>query len=365
MDIENVQTAPAQSDVSTESASVNTSTPAAETVQAAKTESVSDKLAKVKSQAKEGALVEPATKEATPVTPETPAFTPNFKYKAALQEKEIDEFWRGLIKDAESEKKVKELFTRADAFEYMKEKSTKREEEYQSLYQDFETQARVVNKVMEAKKAGDFDSVFRNIGMSDHEVIQWAAKRVDYLQMLNQMPPDQRQALERQQQAAFQATEYEEQISQLTTERQALAAQARATQLDMVLSRPEINHSAAFWDEKMGNPGAFRNMVIDEAKMHFYLTQQQTGQGVDLSAEQAVAHVLKKFGSFVNAQQMGGQQAPNAQVQSTPGPQAPADRPVIPAVSGASKTPIKKQALSLDDIKKRAAELKAQQSAQL
>ena len=187
---------------------------------------------------------------AAPVVPANPQFTPNYKYKAALQEKELDPFFRDLIKDPESEKKVKEVFTRADAFEYIKDKYTKQEQDLLSVKNDYTNQTQRVAKVVNAVQKGDFDSVFRNLQMNDHQVIQWAAKRVEYLQMVNGLPPAQREALERQQQAVVQNQDYQEQFQSVQQQLQESKVQARTIQLEMSLNRQDVSTTAKAWDEK-------------------------------------------------------------------------------------------------------------------
>lgn len=55
---------------------------------------------------------------------ETPAFSPNFKLKVMEQEREIPELLRPLIKDAESEKAVRELVEKAYGLEYVKDRKS-------------------------------------------------------------------------------------------------------------------------------------------------------------------------------------------------------------------------------------------------
>src|SRR5574338_786965 len=126
MNTENVQTDVTPSEASAESASLN---PGQETSlgekQAKETPTLDGlrELAKEKEQASfKPKPVEEQIKDAQPKpsAPVPPAFTPNYKYRAALQEKEIEEFWRPLIKDAESEKRVKDALTRLDGFDLVK-----------------------------------------------------------------------------------------------------------------------------------------------------------------------------------------------------------------------------------------------------
>lgn len=340
MNTESITTTPATSDTGTASASVYAGAPAEVTSAPGTTTTTTST---------------PSTTPTATTTVENvvtaPTYTPNFKYKAAMQEKEIDEFWRPLIKDADSEKKVKEIFTRADAFDYYKSKSELRDKEFDSLRGDFESQSKIVQKVTHAARSGDLDTCFRNIGLSDDAIIRWAAKKVDYLQMMQGLPPDQRMALEQQQQAQFQNQEYEEQLSQMQSQLQAQATQAREVQLDMSLLKPEVSQAVQFWDSKMGYAGAFRDMVVEEGQKAWFTEQK------DLSAEQAIARVLQKFGKFIDAQGTVSQGQVPPPTQSLGGSQAPQAKPVIPVVNGTTKSPIKKQYRSLEDIKKRAKEL--------
>lgn len=289
-----------------------------------------------------------------PVVPATNAYTPNFKYKAVGIEKEIDPFFHALIKDADSEKKIKDVFSKVDAFDFVKGKLDTKEKDFLSLQNDFNTQAKMVENVRQAYRNKDFDSIFRTVGLSDHEIIQWAAKKVDYLQMLNQLPPEQQQAIKAQEQAAIQNQTYQDQLATMQRELQEQKVQARTFQLEQSLSRKDVASAVSFWDTQMGKEGAFKDMVIEEAQREWYLNQ------VDLTPEEAISRVMQKFGKFIGAQTQGPQgegvvpPAPNQTV-----PQMPSQKPVIPVVPGSSKTPIKKQYKSIADLKARAKELEA------
>src|SRR5688500_2643210 len=63
----------------------------------------------------------PAPVAADTAQPAAPAYTPDFKVKIKGKEFEIDEMFRGLIKDADSEKKVKEFFEKAYGIDFVKQ----------------------------------------------------------------------------------------------------------------------------------------------------------------------------------------------------------------------------------------------------
>lgn len=347
MSTETTQDTSPVSDTSAVSTSVDTGTSDSAASVAASSgvdnKSIPEKIAEIKA----GKEAKADANKAAPVVPAAaaPAYTPNYKYRAAMQEKELDPFWHPLVKDLDSEKKVKEVFTKAEAFEYFKNKHEASEKDLTSVRSDFQNQSQIVNKIVSSLNQKDFDSAFRNLGVPEEDIIRWAAKRVDYLQMMNQLPPEQRAAIERQQNASYEAQVYQEQTQQMQSQFETQASQMRGMQLDINLSRPEINNAAQFWDQKMGQQGAFRDLVIEEGQRAWHV------DNVDLSPEQAISRVLQKFGKFLDAQgavQSGQSSAPMANAQSSP---TVSQKPVIPAISGSSKTPVKKQVKSLDDLK--------------
>lgn len=276
--------------------------------------------------------------------PVTPAYTPNYKYKAALQEKELDAFWHPLVKDADSEKKVKEIFSKVDAFDFVNQKRAHFEKEYNSVMTDYSNLGNTVTKFNEAVKQNDLSSAFRITGITKDQVFQWAQQQLQIMEM----PPEQRQMYEQAEQTKQQKSALEEQIAGLRTQYEDQAVQTRTMRLDTTLLRPDVASFAQNWDQTT-EPGAFREMVVQEARRIYYETKQ------DVSPEQAVQMVMQRFGKFVNA---GNSAQPQQAVLTSQGRQAP---PVIPNVAGKAASPIKKVPKSLDDIRKAAKALSAQE----
>jgi hypothetical protein len=279
-----------------------------------------------------------AAQEQTP-----PAYVPNYKYKAALQEKELDPFFHPLVKDPESEKKVKEIFSKIDAFDFVKGKKEALEQQYQSIAQDYEAQTQIVQRFNESVKNNDLSSAFRLAGITKDQIFKWTQQQIN----LMEMPPEQRAQYEQFEQQKEQEYGLKQQVSQLQQQYEQQAVQARTMQLEMALSRPEVSNFAQSWDRNAGQEGAFRDFVIDEAKKVFYT------QGQDISPDQAVQMVMQRFGKFLNVGDTTGQplQVVHQQNQNTP-------KPVIPNVTGKAAAPIKKVARSIDDLKKIAREMR-------
>lgn len=308
----------------------------------------------LKDQAKKLAQSGPVTTGASDApgteTPK-PVFQPNWKYKAFGKEKEIDEMWRPLIKDAESEKKVKDVFTRADAFDDMKSRHEGLAGEFQGLLQEHQALDKDVRRVMTFRNNKDYDNFFKSLRIPDADIFEWASRKI----ALMEQAPEARQMAEAQAQERQRLYEMSEENESLQKQYQAQAVQARAMQLDMVLSRPDVSSAASRFDERQGRIGAFRDLVIEEARNYYFATGGDSG-GKDLSAEEATQMVMQKWAKFLEGSQAPAQgQAP----APAPAPQVQT-KPVIPAVSGRGTSPVKKAPKSLDDLKALYKEMQSQ-----
>jgi len=292
----------------------------------------------------------PVQADGTPA-PVVPAFTPNYKYKAFQKEKELEEFWHPLIKDPESEKKVKDLFTRAEAFDDLKARFEGTTQEFSKIYNEYQELDTDVRRVTSFLNKGDLDNFFSSVGLDDRKVFEWVAQKLEQ----ENLPPEQKRALQTQQQERQRLYDLEMEKTTLEQQYQNQAAQARAMQLDTILSRSEVSQAASAWDNRMGQLGAFRDLVIEEAQKAWY------SQGKDLTVEQAVQGVLTKYGKLLDsgngnsAQPAQGVPASTVQAQSQPA----TSKPVIPAVQGRGTSPVKKSPKSLDELRAMARESSA------
>ena len=286
-----------------------------------------------------------------PADPAKPAYNPNYKFKAFGKEHELEEFWRGLIKDADSEKKVKDLFTKSFAFEDTKARYESTQEEYQGLLTDHQALDKDVKRVMKFRNDGDYENFFRSLRIPDQEIFNYVEQK---LQRAN-MPPDQQRAFDQQSLERQRQYDLETEKSDLEQQYQTQAVQHRAMQLDWVLNRPDVSQAASQWDQKLGKLGAFKEAVIAEAKTAWFAEQ------LDLSAEDATQRVIQKYGAFLNGSAPQAPMPGNAAPVISLAPQAQETKPVIPIIKGQGVSPIKKAPKTLDDLKKMSRE--AQDSA--
>lgn len=273
-----------------------------------------------------------------------PAYVPDFKLKVYDEEKEIDPMFRGLIKDADTEKKVKEFAQKAMAFDTVKTRQERTREEFANYQQNTKPVVEIYNQASNMLQKKDYDGIFDLLGIQTDEIFKYAVKKAEEAQL----PESQRQAIHQQKQIEKERASLQTQNQSLQQQQFTQLSQFRAQELNWVMARPDVNPIAQTFDAKNG-PGSFRQLVIDKGLAHYAST------GGDLPAEQAVQEVMKLVGAFVqNTNGMGNQAPPQNQLIQQNGGQPP----IIPNVSSRGSSPVKKQIRSLDDLKKRGAELR-------
>lgn len=274
------------------------------------------------------------------VTPVQQAYNPNYKFSVMDKEHEIDEWARPWIKDADTEKKLKDLYTKAYGLEHTKARAQEIEGElgkykdsYTNLYKD-------VEEAVTYKNRGDLDTFFEKVGLSNDKIYDWILAKINR----QNLPPEQKQVYE--QLEAKQRAEYEreQQLSQMNTQYQTLAEKHREMEVDFELAKPTVQETVQRYDSVNGK-GAFKRFVAEYGLMH----HSQTGQ--DPTAEMAVEAVVKRIGGLM--QQPQAMQNPTA----SGGQEKPL--PVIPNVSGRNVSPQRKSPKSISDLKKLADEMMA------
>lgn len=277
------------------------------------------------------------SKSTEPEVPEAPAFQPNFKFKVMDEEKEIDEFVRGAIKDQESEKKIRELYEKAYGLDYVKPKYEERGKKLQEVEGRFAHLDSLVRDTMDLRDK-DFWGFCEKLGLNKEQVAKHVLEEVRKLEL----PEDQKRIYDELETTRREKLQLEKQYQTEQVRSQERAVQARTHELDTVLTRPEISAYAKAYDSARKKSGAFQEMVIRHGNTEWNINQR------DVTAEQAVFDVMSMLGEHYR----GGVATPTTQSQ----PNADGKPlPVIPRVSGRSVSPTGKAPRSIADLKKLAA----------
>jgi hypothetical protein len=285
---------------------------------------------------------------------DAPIFTPNFKFKVMDKEHEIPERFRALIKDAETQKEVVDILTKAYGLDHAKPKHEKTLKELQTerqsrtqVEQRYQQVEQGYNRLQGMLKKGDIEG-FLNFWQIDKEkILRHAAELLRY----EEMSPAERAEVDRQRATARKAESLDEQV--VNYQRQAVQAQARVREmeLDTAISRNDIADVASQYDTRAGQPGAFKARVVRTAQMHALTTRK------DISVEQAIQETMTELGYELVDEDQPQAPARKAVAQATP----PAQKvvaavqqkklPVLPASSGSGSTsPVKKSFNTVEEL---------------
>jgi hypothetical protein len=284
--------------------------------------------------------------------PTEPApFTPEWKFKVMDKEHEIPEMYRSLVKDAETQQQVKEIFEKAYGLDHVKQ----RHQALQGKYQEVNTaHTQVMSSIQELREhyqRGDFDTFFNRLQIPEEKILQWVINKAQY----NQLPPEQRKVLDDKRAAEQEAFELRKQTQTYEQQLQAQQTQAKQFGLQIALEKPDVKQFAQSFDSAAGKKaGDFFREVVQYGEYVWYASQGK----VDLTPEQAIQQVMSRYGGFFQPQApQAPMAAPVAPAAATP----PAPKP-LPNLSGkgaASAVAARPKVRSLDDLKKIAASMGA------
>lgn len=263
-------------------------------------------------------------------------YKPSYKYKVDHKEYEFDEWVKPVIKNAEIEKKLKEIYEKSHGLGPVKERAKLTETELERYKGEHGKLNQLYTDVIQYRDMNDLEMVFKKIGIPVENVAKWV---IDYAKRQGLSPEEQKVYNENE---AFKRNQFEQsrQMQEQEQRYMQLATQARAAEVDSVLARADINPIARRYDEENGQ-GAFWNLVKEQGVLLHHLN------GEDPSAEVAVQAVIKRLGNPWRAQ-------PQAHMQDN---NSGKPLPVISNVSGKAMSPVRKAPKSIEDLRKMAHEV--------
>lgn len=288
-------------------------------------------------------------------TPEMPAFAPEFKFKVMDKEHEIPEMFRALVKDADSQKAVKEIFEKAYGLDVVKPRMKEFQEKFHAATKELEPIKNGIQDLRNFVAKDDYDSFLKYLNIPEEKVLQWAVNKAKYMEL----PQDQRQVLDAKRAAEERLYSLEKENS---TYQQQLVEQknaAKISDLRTELSKPDITAFAKSYDQRRGQEGAFIDAVIEVGKAAYFGSQGK----VDLTAVEAIQRVVALAGGI---QTQAPSAAPVIPAQgAAPVAQAPQAEPqvkknTLPNLASKHTTAVSKPKFtSLAELKKHAAKMGA------
>lgn len=275
---------------------------------------------------------------------EKPAYAPNYSYKVHGQEKKFDDWIQNAIKDADTEKKVRDLYTRADGIDHVKQDRERLAETNQTLVKEKADFDQSLAELSYCVQKDDLTTFFEKLNIPKQQVLKWALHEV---QMADN--PALRQQTEQQRQAQLQEYHGGLRSQQVMTQYEQAAVDLRGRELDFALKQPETLSVAESFDSRVGTPGAFRNEVIARGQFHWNTRQ------VDMPVDQLISEVQQYFGLSQNQ----GQPVQSVQRAGNNGVvQGSKGKPVIPSIPSSGQSAVKQEIRGgLAGLKQRAAEV--------
>lgn len=271
---------------------------------------------------------------APPAAPEAPAYVPNTKFKVMGQEKAFDDFLMPVIKDPDTEKKIRELYERSYGLDSVKGDREQLRAKLQEIEPSYKELTTHLGRAQKAIETDDFDTLEESLGVNEKTVLKWA----HHIMKRHEMPEDQKRLYAQSRESQRRLEQLEAEKEQWVQQQGSYATQQKEAELGSVMSRPDVSQAVQQFDNGMGYAGAFREAVINYGKAHEVA-------GRDLSAEEAVEGVLKQL-RVVNPNfgVLGGQTNPNIVT--------PSNKATLPNIKGTGTSPVKQKIKSLDDLRK-------------
>lgn len=333
-------------------------TPESLVERAKKHKKTTEKASKTEEKAKVEAApkVENTDENEAKTAPKSEEFTPRTKFVANHKEYDIPEWARGLIKNKETEDKFVEVYEKALGLDHVKQRHQELNDKYKKTSTDLSTLNNGINELRniynDALNTGNLlrlDDFFEKLQIPSHVVLQYALSRAQY----EQLPPEQRNAVDGYLQTQRRAQTFEQQNQELTNNAFQAEVRARTMALDSALTRPEIASIVSAFDSAQGrNPGDFKELVRQHGEYVWYKSQGKT----DLDPETAIKEVIEKF--RLTAAPVTQSAAPQITPSQTPPVATPAtvaphrNVPTIPVVGGKPSSPMRARPKSIDDIKR-------------
>lgn len=266
-------------------------------------------------------------------------YTPNFAFKVKDKEHQFDDFIKSAIRDADTEKKARELYEKAFGLDEVKAHRQKLQEDLgaiQPKYQAVEKSLQALGSYVQKK---DYRSFFEALQIPKEDVIRYAVEELKF----RELPPEQKAELESRRQQEQQFALIQEQNQTYAQQMQALVQKQAEFELSQEISKPEISQLAQGYDARVGKPGAFKAEVIRRGA--YYETVMQK----NVSANELVNEVAMLIGGLPQ----GAPGSAGGMLSQGNAVAAQVTKPTIKSFQGSTgASPVKKVFSSIDEIRK-------------
>lgn len=265
-------------------------------------------------------------------------YTPNFKFKVMEKELEVPELLRAVIKDAESEKQVREILEKAYGIDYVKNDRESIKNEYKTVKEKHTALVSGLEELDQIYQRGDLDMFFQKLEIPESVLQKYVLEKLQY----KELKPEQQQAYNTYQELQRQKYSIETENQRLKEEHQRVLVERRTHELETQLSKPDIAPIVQAFDAKYGQ-GSFKQEVVKEGQYNWHINNK------DLSAEQLVQQLIdRNRWMSQSSEPQGIQTQVNPQVQQVVQRR---EAPVIPVVKATGNSPAQRSFKSTEDLR--------------
>lgn len=261
----------------------------------------------------------------------------NLTYEVSKQKKQFDEVFKDVVKSEAQEKKLRELYEKADGLDIVKQSRDTFKQRFEEHQQQWEPVKKDLQTVGKYLQAGDFDNFFKMFQVSEQKVVDWVAQKIQY----NQMSPEERARVDNLRQVRGENYKKEDEVANLRQTLEQQEVQHLTFQLDMLRETQKYADAAAAFDERLGKPGSFEQKLFDFGEL---LSQRNGGKTVP--PKQVFEAMIKEYG--LEGQAATPAAPPQARtVVTTP----PVEKPTVTQLkSSKTATPVKQQFRSIKEL---------------
>lgn len=265
------------------------------------------------------------------------AYKANLTYEVSKQKKQFDEVFKDVIKNEAQEKKLRELYEKADGLEIVKQSRDTFKQRYEEVARTWEPVAKDLQALGKFMQADDYDSVFKMLNIPEQKLVDWVAQKIQY----NQMSPEERARVDNLRRVRGENYKKESEVETLRQTLEQTEVQHLSFQIDMLKETQKFADAAAAFDERVGKPGSFEEKLFD---MGEFLSLRNGGKTVP--PKQVFEYLVKEYG----LEGAAATPAPPPQekiVVTTP----PVEKPTVTNIKGSkTATPVKRQFRSIEDL---------------
>jgi len=267
-------------------------------------------------------------------------YSPDHKYNVYDEVKEFDEWIIPVIKDKDTESKVRDLYTRAAGIEGVKTKLSKEREDKAMIQTELNNINRGLENFQRLLDSQLYDEVFKHLKIPEEQIIEYALDKAKR----SQLSAEERAMLDSQDQMRTQNFNLQKQNEEMQRLQYQNAEKQYEFEMNSQLTRQDVKPLVDKLDSQFGN-GFFRDQVEKEGMAYY----NQNGR--DTTIEDAVNTVITKFGKLTQAAATPPTTLTNTQPLNTI-TKTNQIRTIAKTPSGGGASPTHREINSIEDLQK-------------